>query len=452
MNARAHFVDSAGFARRSAFLFVVFAAVMNFSSNASSIYNGWRIYDLHDCGELTDDISQLAADSLGNIWVATRLSGLLKFDGTSWMVYNTANSGLPDNGISSIAIEKGNVMWLGTVLGLVRFDGATWTVYDTTNSMLPENDVRAIAIDAGGNKWIGTAYRSPQNTSLARFDGISWTTYPSSASGSPPCQINSMTTDRSGTVWCGTGYGLGKFNGAKWEMFWDLHNTDKFGQQQFASIIMSVAMDLDESVWIGTLEGGLVRFDNVNWTVYNDTNSKLPFDDIGPIAVDDKGNKWIVCGFGVVKFDGITFTPYADPNRGFPYFHVRTLMIDGRGRKWVGGTNSVAVYIGSDATGTENGRPAVVGHGLRCLNFPNPFRKKTVIKFEVPESGPVRLQVFTMSGRLVKTLVNASMAAGAHRVTWAGENSSNRPEPHGAYICQLTAGGRVAPVRMNFVE
>ncbi len=33
-----------------------------------------------------------------------------------------------------------------------------WTVYNTSNSGLPDNDVYAIAIDDMGNKWIGTRY------------------------------------------------------------------------------------------------------------------------------------------------------------------------------------------------------------------------------------------------------------------------------------------------------
>jgi ligand-binding sensor domain-containing protein len=40
--------------------------------------------------------------------------------------------------------------------GLAKFDGVNWTVYNTSNSGLPDNYVYAIAIDGQGNKWIGT--------------------------------------------------------------------------------------------------------------------------------------------------------------------------------------------------------------------------------------------------------------------------------------------------------
>ena len=40
--------------------------------------------------------------------------------------------------------------------GLAKFDGTNWTVYNTSNSGLPDNDVSSLAIDGSGNKWIGT--------------------------------------------------------------------------------------------------------------------------------------------------------------------------------------------------------------------------------------------------------------------------------------------------------
>ncbi len=83
--------------------------------------------------------------------------GLAKFDGVNWTVYNTSNSGLPDNGVRAIAIDGQGNKWIGTYGGgLAKFDGVNWTVYKTSNSGLPNNDVWAITIDGQGNKWIGT--------------------------------------------------------------------------------------------------------------------------------------------------------------------------------------------------------------------------------------------------------------------------------------------------------
>ena len=42
-------------------------------------------------------------------------------------------------------------------MGLAQFDGVTWTVYDSGNSGLPDNRVECLVIDVRGNVWIGTS-------------------------------------------------------------------------------------------------------------------------------------------------------------------------------------------------------------------------------------------------------------------------------------------------------
>jgi hypothetical protein len=88
--------------------------------------------------------------------------GLAMFDGIDWKVYNTSNSGLPDNNVRSIAIDGSGNKWIGTGglfvqgKGLALFDEIDWKVYNTSNSGLPVNQVPSIAIDGNENKWIGT--------------------------------------------------------------------------------------------------------------------------------------------------------------------------------------------------------------------------------------------------------------------------------------------------------
>jgi ligand-binding sensor domain-containing protein len=52
-------------------------------------------------------------------------------------------------------------------------------------------------------------------------------------------------------------------------------------------------VDQQGVLWIGINEAGLVRFDGVNWTLYNTETSALTNDDVYCIAVDGDNNKWI---------------------------------------------------------------------------------------------------------------------------------------------------------------
>jgi ligand-binding sensor domain-containing protein len=50
-------------------------------------------------------------------------SGLTKIAGGNWTYYNTRNSGLPDDWVNAIAIDKQGNIWIGTGKGLAKFDG-----------------------------------------------------------------------------------------------------------------------------------------------------------------------------------------------------------------------------------------------------------------------------------------------------------------------------------------
>jgi ligand-binding sensor domain-containing protein len=100
----------------------------------------------------------------------------------NWTVYNTSNSGLPKNWISSIAIDGKGDKWIGTDGGgLVKFDGVRWTVYNTYNSKLPSNHVRAIAIDEQ-TCGLEQYYQDILMLVVELQDGVRWTVYNTSNS------------------------------------------------------------------------------------------------------------------------------------------------------------------------------------------------------------------------------------------------------------------------------
>ncbi|CUU09373.1 FlgD Ig-like domain-containing protein, partial [Candidatus Kryptonium thompsonii] len=59
-------------------------------------------------------------------------------------------------------------------------------------------------------------------------------------------------------------------------------------------------------------------------------------------------------------------------------------------------------------------------------NYPNPFNPITTIKFTIPKETRVQILVFDITGRLVKTLLDKTLPAGEHLITWDGtdENGS----------------------------
>ncbi len=73
-------------------------------------------------------------------------------------------------------------------------------------------------------------------------------------------------------------------------------------------------------------------------------------------------------------------------------------------------------------------------------NTPNPFgaqNRSTTIRFDLPQLSPVRLQVFDTSGRLVRTLVDGTLAAGQHGLDWDGRDLGEVPVGSGVYFYKL---------------
>ena len=76
-------------------------------------------------------------------------------------------------------------------------------------------------------------------------------------------------------------------------------------------------------------------------------------------------------------------------------------------------------------------------------NYPNPFNPSTTIRFELPGRQRVRLSVYTVDGRLVKTLIDRTMAPGRYSETWMGRDDGDRSVASGVYLCRLEAGHRI---------
>lgn len=68
-------------------------------------------------------------------------------------------------------------------------------------------------------------------------------------------------------------------------------------------------------------------------------------------------------------------------------------------------------------------------------NYPNPFNPTTVIGYQLPSAGEVRLVVYDLLGREIKLLVNEKMPAGTHTVEFDGGGLSS-----GVYFYRLSAG------------
>ncbi|MBN1433517.1 hypothetical protein JW921_02085, partial [Candidatus Fermentibacterales bacterium] len=79
---------------------------------------------------------------------------------------------------------------------------------------------------------------------------------------------------------------------------------------------------------------------------------------------------------------------------------------------------------------------------------PNPFRTESSIHFSVPESCPVRLLVYDITGRLVATILCGERAPGRYSIVWDGRSDSGVEVAAGVYFCRLEALGQSLTLKL----
>ncbi|MBM3313435.1 hypothetical protein FJY70_02445 [candidate division WOR-3 bacterium] len=102
--------------------------------------------------------------------------------------------------------------------------------------------------------------------------------------------------------------------------------------------------------------------------------------------------------------------------------------------------DSVQVTSGVGISGSEPA-PGVPRTVTLSRLGSSPFTGRVAIRYGLPRSADVRLQVYDACGRPVRVIVAGVGSPGYHTVVWQGADENGQDAPHGAYFVQLTADG-----------
>jgi type IX secretion system substrate protein len=93
-------------------------------------------------------------------------------------------------------------------------------------------------------------------------------------------------------------------------------------------------------------------------------------------------------------------------------------------------------YTGKLPTAIKDDEPVLSPNKFSLSqNYPNPFNPETIINYELPRTGKVKLIIYDVLGRKVKTLVNKTQPAGKYKVVFNAANLAS-----GVYYYKLKAG------------
>ena len=70
-------------------------------------------------------------------------------------------------------------------------------------------------------------------------------------------------------------------------------------------------------------------------------------------------------------------------------------------------------------------------------NYPNPFNPSTTIKFDLPRSSRVKIEIINILGQSIKNLISEELSAGQHQINWGGRDNSGLDVSSGVYFYRI---------------
>jgi hypothetical protein len=211
-------------------------------------------------GLSSNSISHVFVDRLNNLWISTLDSGIVKFDGENWQVYNSNNTPLP-NSVNQVFSGPGDLIWVSTWgAGLFKFDGLVWQQFTTQNSSLQSDSINSVTGFSEGSLWIGT-----NDLGCIRFiEPDDFTPFNTSNSMMPSNIIEDMEHDSNGNFWIATkDGGVAQFVSGEIET-WDTGNSN-LTDNRIHGLFVDKA---DNTVFAATESGIFIRETQI-WEALN---------------------------------------------------------------------------------------------------------------------------------------------------------------------------------------
>jgi ligand-binding sensor domain-containing protein len=305
----------------------------------------WTEYSTNNSDMQTNNIWDLSVDNQDNLWAATH-RGLLFINTStnSLHIFQTENSGLPDNVIHIVRHAPHNHIWLGTWnQGVVRFDpeNALWKQYNLNNSPLTNNFVQYLTSTPDGNIWIAT-----RENGLFRLDPDtnSWDMYASICRSNSNQEFSNIISTDENEIIVNVNDALVKMNTNGHCQFHTRLIHRHLPDSSVSCLIQSVTGD----IWTGFRYKGLMQMSpkTHEWQYWDPMNSSLTSYDIRCIHEMSGGKIAVGTTNGLFLYDSNArqWTVFHTQNSDLPHNSVMRIFYDANANLWIGTMNGMARF------------------------------------------------------------------------------------------------------------
>ena len=298
-------------------------------------------------------VKTIEQDSLGFIWIGTS-DGLNRYDGADFKVFRRENSMLSNNYIQEISVNKQGQIILATDGGLNIYNQRT-EKFDLLNNY---NPYLRLSINSYEDLGDGTYAVGAYNQGLLIYESFKEKLYfgqgDQNTNGLASVKVSCMTKHKE-TLWVGSfDGGLDKFDLKSHKI---KHIPLKINKETVAQI-NTVFVDSYENVWVGTNQGlvGLLNSrEQINITEGNSSQS-LSNNQILAIEEDNLGKLWVgtykgglnIVDIGTIAANkkGFNVIKYTPKENGTSVYNasINALKKDRNGYMWIG-TNAGVNFV-----------------------------------------------------------------------------------------------------------
>jgi len=333
-------------------------------------------------------IADIAEDNSGSLWLALQGAGLARIDprtGSARLLRSDARiaGSLPENSLRDLFVDRSGLLWVGSDLqGLAYTDpaGARFTyLYDTEvgDREVDANNVRSLLADGAGALWIGSEGDGLRRYDFAqrRFDSHKAELAALLAPGESQVRVrvNAIANAGNGELWVATHRGMLRYDPATRTgraLAVAAERSDALPDAD----VRSLATGADGSLWIGTLNGGLVRYEPARerWERFPaasaDGAAGLWHPSVMALHEDRSGRVWIGTLGGLNVYERATgrlhkIAARSGDNQGLAGDRVRSILESANGDIWIGTHNGLNRLL-SYENGHARFRAYLISDGL----------------------------------------------------------------------------------------